>query len=51
MGRAAVHDRQPLVLVNTGDATGRDILNLCEAVRRSVDERFGISLQPEVNII
>lgn len=48
---AAVHDRQALVLVNKGGATGRDILALCEAVRADVLFRFGISISPEVNII
>ncbi len=51
LGRAAVHARQPLVLVNAGGATGDDILRLCEAVCKSVEERFGIRLKPEVNII
>ena len=51
LGRAAVHDRQALVLVNKGGATGRDILVLCEAVRADVLSRFGISISPEVNII
>ena len=51
MGPAAVHSRQPLVLVNLGGATGQDILNLCEAVSASVEERFGIRLRPEVNVI
>ena len=51
LGRAAVHDRQALVLVNKGGATGRDILALCEAVRADVLFRFGISISPEVNII
>lgn len=47
LGPAGVHARQTLVLVNRGGATGRDILNLCEAVRRDVGQRFGIQLQPE----
>lgn len=51
LGRAAVHDRQALVLVNKGGATGRDILALCEAIRADVLSRFGISITPEVNII
>ncbi|MCR4920633.1 MAG: UDP-N-acetylmuramate dehydrogenase [Bacteroidaceae bacterium] len=51
MGRAAVHERQPLVLVNTGGATAREVLDLCKAVQKSVQERFGIRLQTEVNII
>ncbi len=51
LGRAAVHDRQALVLVNKGGATGRDILALCEAVRADVRARFGILICPEVDII
>ena len=51
LGRAAVHDRQALVLVNRGGATGREILELCEAVQADVRARFGIELSPEVNII
>ncbi len=48
---AAVHDHQALVLVNTGKATGRDILKLAEMVRKDVYEKFGIMLEPEVRII
>lgn len=51
LGNAAVHDKQALVLVNRGYATGSDIIALCEAVQRSVKERFGIELHPEVNFI
>jgi UDP-N-acetylmuramate dehydrogenase len=51
LGPAAVHDKQALVLVNKGGATGRDILSLCQAVQQSVLERFGILLSPEVNFI
>ncbi len=49
--RAGVHDRQPLVLVNTGGATGKEILELSEAIRSSVEKQFGISLIPEVRIM
>lgn len=51
LGHAAVHDRQALVLVNKGGATGRDILTLCKAVQESVFREFGIQLVPEVNFI
>lgn len=51
MGPAAVHDRQALVLVNRGGATGRDIVRLSDAVRDAVRQQFGIDLQPEVNMI
>lgn len=51
LGPAAVHDRQALVLVNNGGATGTDILRLCEAVRADVKEKFGIEIRPEVNFI
>ncbi len=51
LGPAAVHDRQALVLVNLGGATGQDILNLCNTVRHDVAERFGIDIHPEVNLI
>lgn len=51
LGPAAVHDKQALVLVNKGGATGNDILRLCEAVRVDVRKQFGIDLHPEVNFI
>lgn len=51
MGRVGVHDRQALVLVNRGGATGADVLALCEAIRKDVFTTFGISIQPEVNIV
>ncbi len=51
LGPAAVHDRQALVLVNLGGATGRDILDLAAAVSRDVEERFGVALESEVNIL
>lgn len=51
LGRAAVHDRQALVLINKGGATGADILNLCNAIRADVKSRFDIEIYPEVNFI
>ncbi len=50
-GRAGVHARQALVLVNRGGATGAEIVHLCERICRDVYERFGIEIKPEVNII
>lgn len=50
LGRAGVHDKQSLVLVNLGGATGADILQLCKAIQRDVKDRFSIEILPEVNI-
>ena len=51
LGRAGVHDRQALVLVNKGGATGDEIVHLCEQIRMDVYNRFGVEIQPEVNIV
>ena len=51
MGRAAVSDQHALVLINKGDATGEEILTLADAIQASVQNRFGIELQPEPLII
>ena len=51
LGRAGVHDRQALVLVNRGGATGGEVVALCEAIRSDVSQRFGIDIHPEVNIV
>ncbi|WP_300724989.1 UDP-N-acetylmuramate dehydrogenase [uncultured Bacteroides sp.] len=51
LGRAAVHDKQALVLVNLGGATGAEVMHLAEEVVRSVRDRFGIEIHPEVNYI
>lgn len=50
-GAAGVYDKQALVLVNAGGATGRDILELAQAIKAEVHGRFGVALVPEVNFI
>ena len=51
LGPAGVHDKQALVLVNRGGATGQEIVDLCNAIRANVKEKFGIDIHPEVNIV
>lgn len=51
VGRAGVHDRQALVLVNCGGATGEEMMDLAAQIQASVFERFGIHISPEVNYI
>ena len=50
LGRAGVHDKQALVLVNRGGATGEEIVNLCNTIRKDVKQKFGIDIHPEVNV-
>ncbi len=50
-GRAGVHERQALVLINKGNASGDEILKLARNIRASVHDEFGIDLEMEVNVL
>lgn len=51
IGDAGVHEKQALVLVNYGDATGQQILDLAKIIQDSVFEKFDVALEMEVNLI
>ena len=50
-GDAGVHKNQALVLVNYGEAKGEEILELAKHIQQSIQEKFGINLEMEVNVI
>ena len=49
-GRVGVHVKQALVLVNYGGATGNEVIALARRVQETVYEKFGVRIDPEVNI-
>jgi len=50
-GDAGIHKNQALVLVNYGNATGQDILNVSKEIQHTVKAMFGIEIEAEVNVI
>lgn len=50
-GNYGVHDKQALVLVNYGGATGQQVFDLSEEIIEAVNDKYGIKLQREVNVI
>ena len=51
LGTAGVHDRQALVLVNRGGATGAEVLALARKIVDDVRQRFGVTLEPEPVVV
>lgn len=51
VGDAAVHQRQALVLINKGHASGNDLITLARTICSRVSEKYGVILEPEVRLI
>ena len=50
-GDAGIHKNQALVLVNYGNATGQEILDVSKAIQKTIYDTFGIRIEAEVNVI
>jgi UDP-N-acetylmuramate dehydrogenase len=50
-GSVGVHERQALVLVNHGGATGSEVIALARKVQAAVRDKFGVEIDTEVNIL
>ena len=51
IGGAYVYEKQCLVIANNGNATPDDVVSLCKHITQTVNDKFGIELHPEANII
>jgi len=51
LGRVATHSKQPLVIINLGSASSKEITDFAEFIQAKVNKKFKIDLIPEVNII
>jgi UDP-N-acetylmuramate dehydrogenase len=50
-GKVGMHDKQALVLVNYGTLSGKLLWEHAKLVMEGVEKKFGVSLEPEVNLI
>lgn len=50
-GGVKVYDKQPLVIINEGNATGAEIANFAQQIQETVKNKYNVILEPEVNII
>ena len=46
-----VYNKHSLVLINYGNASGKDIVNLSQKIKQDVNQKFNIKLEEEVSII
>jgi len=51
MGNVGVYDRHALVIITNGKATGEEVVNFAKLIEKSYYDKYGISLQTEVNLI
>ncbi|OGM99279.1 MAG: UDP-N-acetylenolpyruvoylglucosamine reductase [Candidatus Yanofskybacteria bacterium RIFCSPLOWO2_01_FULL_41_34] len=51
LGNVGVSDKHSLVLVNYGNGTAEEVIHFSEEIKRSVKDRFGIELEPEVEVV
>ena len=49
--KVSVYKKQALVIINLGEAKGIDIFNFSQKIKKTVNEKFNILLEEEVNII